>query len=65
MAGRNAGRSADEGLEEDRVVQEAVDGRKPRRGAAELVWEHRLEQRRLRVYLGTQHGGSNRFRKGW
>ncbi len=48
-----------EGLEEDRVVEELVDGGKPSRKATELLRQQGLPQRGLRFYLGTQHDGSN------
>ena len=54
-----------ERFEEHRVDQETVDRGKPRRKAPKLVWEQCFPQTRLWVYLGTQHGGSNRFSKGW
>jgi hypothetical protein len=54
----------DERLEEDRVVKEAVDRRQPRLHAAELLGEQRLEEARLWVYPGAQHGGSDPFGDG-
>ena len=48
----------DERLEEDRIVEQAVDLLEPRWEGHELGRENCFPQGRLRVYLGAQHDGS-------